>query len=275
MAARREAVKREEAVWLRQIDPTRLPRHVAIIMDGNGRWAKRRKQPRQLGHVRGAETAERIIRGVRWLVDRLEELGQVATAEWGRIEYLTLYTFSNENWRRPRDEVSALMGLIESQLREKLADLQETGVSIRLLGRREDLPDSLLGTLQKDIEETSGNQGLSLFLALNYGGRCEIVDAARSLAEDAAAGRLDPGEITEELFAQRLYAPGAPDPELLIRTGGDMRISNFLLWQIAYAELWVTPTLWPAFTLAELYRAIVDYQTRDRRFGGLSNNGTT
>ncbi|MBI2302260.1 MAG: di-trans,poly-cis-decaprenylcistransferase [Armatimonadetes bacterium] len=274
LRARDSDVRREETIWLSRLDPLRLPRHIAVIMDGNGRWARRRNLPRGVGHVRGADTVERIVRATRDLPELIAAARGEGVAS-GRVECLTLYTFSNENWRRPQDEVTGLMSLIERQLRDKLPEMRRKGVCIRLLGREEDLPESLREELRRDMESTAGNRDLLLYLALNYGGRREIVDAARRIAERAVAGELRPEELTEDDFAAHLYAPDVPEPELLIRTGGDMRVSNFLLWQIAYAELWVTPTLWPAFQPAELFRALVDFQTRDRRFGGLSSHGST
>lgn len=275
MLARTHEKQREELHWLRQIDPARVPRHIAVIMDGNGRWARRKGLPRLIGHVKGADTARRVIRACRHLAGRLHEHGVTSDPSQGRVEYLTLYTFSNENWSRPEDEVGGLMRLIEQKLHDHLSELMDEGVSVKMLGRKTELPASLRDELERDIQATAENQGLTLYLALNYGGRREIVDAARRLATDVAAGRLTPEEIDEPAFASRLYAPHVPDPELLIRTGGDLRVSNFLLWQIAYAELYVTPTFWPDMSPGEIYRAIVEFQQRDRRFGGLSANGSS
>lgn len=235
------------------LDPKRLPRHIAVIMDGNGRWARQRGLPRVEGHRRG-ELA------VREVVERCGELG---------IEHLTLYTFSAENWRRSEDEVQALMRLIEFVARKEIHDLHRKGVRLRVLGRLHELPPSLQEELERDINLTRENTGLNLNLAINYGGRAEIVDAARRLAELARRGRLDPADIDEDLLARELYYPGLPDPDLLIRTGGEMRISNFLLWQVAYSELWVTPTLWPDFDGAELVEALRAFQSRERRFGAV------
>lgn len=264
---------RQERHWLQQIDPRQVPVHLAAIMDGNGRWARQRHLPRFMGHVRGAESTERTIRACRFLPERLAEVGVRGADQAQPIRYLTLYTLSTENQgSRPADEVSAILSLIERKLGEKIDELREMGVQMRVLGRAESLPESLRGELQRDFEMTADNQDLHLFLALNYGGRREIVDAARHLAAAAAAGRLDPDAIDETVFAQSLYAPQVPDPELVVRTGGDLRISNFLLWQVAYAELWVTATFWPDFRPWELYRAIAEYQNRDRRFGGLTDH---
>jgi undecaprenyl diphosphate synthase len=229
------------------------PRHVAIIMDGNGRWARQRHLPRVEGHRHGEQS-------VREVVETCGELG---------IDHLTLYTFSAENWRRSQDEVRAIMGLIERVARKEIGELHEKGVRLRVLGRMHELPDSLQDELRRDVLLTRGNSGLNLNLALNYGGRAEIADAARSLAERVARGRMLPEEVTEEAIAAHLYYPGMPDPDLVIRTGGEMRLSNFLLWQSAYAELWVTATLWPDFRRGEFLRAIEDYQRRERRFGAV------
>ncbi|MCC7493616.1 MAG: di-trans,poly-cis-decaprenylcistransferase [Fimbriimonadaceae bacterium] len=265
----------DEQRWLSRIDPTRVPRHVAVIMDGNGRWARQQHLPRIVGHQRGAETTRLIIRACRHLPTRLAEAGVTVEPGLGRVEHLTLYTFSNENWSRPEDEVGGLMRLIEDQLHANLAEMLESEVSVRLLGRADDLPASLRRELERDVEATAANSRMRLYLALNYGGRREIVDAAREIAAAAQRGELDPAQLDEAAFAARLYAPDVPDPELLIRTGGDLRVSNFLLWQIAYAELWVTGTLWPAFRPVDVYRAIAEYQTRERRFGGLVSDATT
>ncbi len=273
MLARTQEKQREELHWLRQIDPARVPRHLAVIMDGNGRWARRKGLPRLVGHVKGADTARRIIRACRHLAGQLFEHGVTSEPGQGRVEYLTLYTFSNENWSRPQDEVGGLMRLIEQKLHDHLSELMDEGVSVNMLGRKTELPASLRDELDRDIAATAENEGLTLYLALNYGGRREIVDAARQLARDVAAGVLAPEAIDEAAFASRLYAPHVPDPELLIRTGGDLRVSNFLLWQIAYAELFVTPTFWPDMSPTDIYRAIVEFQKRDRRFGGLSGHG--
>jgi undecaprenyl diphosphate synthase len=230
-----------------------IPRHLAIIMDGNGRWARQRGLPRLEGHRRAEQAVREVVE---------------AAGESG-IGHLTLYTFSAENWRRPEEEVRALMRLIEFVAGKEIGKLHEKGVRLRILGRMDELPVSLQEELRRDVLLTRNNTGLNLNLALNYGGRAEIVDAARRLAARVAAGQLQPEEITETAFAAELYCPELPDPDLLIRTGGDLRISNFLLWQCAYSEIWVTPTLWPDFGRAELGRALHDYQARERRFGGV------
>lgn len=228
-----------------------LPRHIAIIMDGNGRWAKSRGLPRIAGHQAGVEPVRESVR---------------ACAEIG-IEVLTLYAFSVENWQRPALEVQALMQVLKETLRREQDELNENGVRLQIVGREQDLPGDVRAQIDKTRNALSGNQRLLLNLALSYGGRAEIVDAARGLIDDARAGKIEAGELTEETFASRLYTAGLPDPDLLIRTSGEMRVSNFLLWQIAYAEIWVTPTHWPDFRRNHLYAAIREFQGRDRRFG--------
>jgi undecaprenyl diphosphate synthase len=235
------------------LDPLRMPRHVAIIMDGNGRWARGRGLPRVEGHRRGEAS-------VKAVVERCGELG---------VDYLTLYTFSAENWRRSQDEVQAIMRLIEFVARKEINELHRKNVRLRVIGRLNELPASLQEELRRDMALTEKNTGLSLTLAINYGGRTEIVDAARRLAEKVALGELEPLEINEEAIARELYLPEMPDPDLVIRTGGEMRLSNFLLWQSAYSELWITPTLWPDFGGTQLEDAIRWYQSRERRFGGV------
>ncbi len=239
-----------------RLDSARLPTHVAIIMDGNGRWARKHHLPsRLLGHREGYKTVRQIVRDA---------------AEIG-IRVLTLYVFSNENWRRPKHETDGLMALIEQAARNELRELHENGVKIRFIGRRDGLSESLKREMDRDMAVTADNDRLILNLAINYGGRAEIADAARALAEAAARGEIDPASITEEHLAAHMYAPDLPDPDLLIRTAGELRISNFLLWGVAYAEMWVTPTLWPDFTSAHLVEAIEDYQRRVRKFGGIVN----
>jgi undecaprenyl diphosphate synthase len=236
-----------------QIDTERLPRHIAITMDGNGRWATQRGLPRSEGHRQGD-------RAVRDVIEACGELG---------VEYLTLYTFSTENWRRSADEVRTLLMLIEAVARREIQELHEKGVRVRVLGRLNELPETLRGELERDMALTRENTGLNLNLAINYGGRAELVDAARSLAERVRRGEIDPAGIDEQMLASSLYQPGMPDPDLLIRTAGDLRISNFLLWQLAYAEIHVTPTLWPDFSRDHLLEAIADFQARQRRFGAV------
>jgi undecaprenyl diphosphate synthase len=237
-------------------DATKIPRHVAIIMDGNGRWAKQRGLPRLEGHRAGAESVRAIVR---------------ACGELG-IGYLTLYAFSSENWSRPKAEVTALMHLLEFYLQREVAELDKSNVRLAAIGRIHELPESAQRQLHKGIETLKKNTGLTLVLALSYGGRAEIVDAARSIARDVKTGGLDIADINEELISQRLYTGNIPDPDLLIRTSGELRVSNFLLWQISYAEIHVTDTLWPDFRKPQLLAAIDDYAKRQRRFGRVAPN---
>jgi undecaprenyl diphosphate synthase len=232
-----------------------LPRHVAIIMDGNGRWARQRGLPRIEGHRRGVATVRRIT-------EHCARRG---------IGQLTLYCLSSENWRRPAAELQFLMHLLEQYMIEERSLLMRERIRMAMIGRREGLPDTTLAELDRTVAMCAANDGMRLCLAINYGSRGEIVDAARRLAAEAAAGRLDPAAIDEEAFASRLDTAGMPDPDLLIRTAGEMRISNFLLWQISYAELWVTDVAWPDFTEADLDEAVAAFARRDRRFGGLSS----
>lgn len=230
-----------------------IPRHIAIIMDGNGRWAKKRGLPRKYGHRVGVESVREIVRAC-------SSLG---------VEYLTLYTFSKENWTRPPEEVTTLMSMLRFLLRREVDDLNRRNVAIRAIGRIEDLPEDVKKELKRAVELTKNNTGLKLYLALSYGGRAEILDAAKSLAIDYANGKVDLDKLTEEDFWDYLYDPSLPEPDLLIRTSGEQRISNFLLWQIAYTELYITPTLWPDFRRKHLVEAIKEYNRRERRFGGL------
>jgi undecaprenyl diphosphate synthase len=236
------------------VDPDRLPRHIAIIMDGNGRWAQQRGLPRIEGHRHG-------VKSVRRITEECARLG---------IEQLTLYCLSSENWRRPQPELSFLMHLLEQYMIEERALLMRERIRMGMIGRREGIPDSTLAEFDRTVDMCAGNDGLRLCLAVNYGARAEIVEAARRLAEEVRDGRLDPTSISEETFAARLDTAGMPDPDLLIRTAGEMRVSNFLLWQISYAELWVTDAPWPDFDESHLAAAIASYAARDRRFGGLS-----
>jgi undecaprenyl diphosphate synthase len=238
-----------------QIDPLRLPAHIAIIMDGNGRWAKQRNYPRLLGHRAGINT-------VRNVVEACAQLG---------LEALTLYAFSVENWKRPRNEVEGLWRLLRFFLRKEVENLLRNDIQLGAIGRIESLPDAVQRELEDAIDKTSRNRGMRLNLAINYGGRTELVDAVNAIIENARAeGNLDALEVTEESLTDHLYTAGQKDPDLLIRTSGEMRISNFLLWQIAYSELYVTETLWPDFSRRDLLEAICDYQSRERRFGGLT-----
>jgi undecaprenyl diphosphate synthase len=243
------------------IDPDRLPSHVAIIMDGNGRWASRRSLPRVAGHKAGVEA-------VRSTVETCARMG---------IRALTLYAFSAENWKRPRSEVDTLWRLLRVYLRKELPNLQQNNIRLWAIGRLEGLPRLAREELQAAIDATSANQGLQVNLAINYGGRNELVDAVNSILEEARRERrLDQLRVDDETIASHLYTKNQPDPDLLIRTSGEMRISNFLLWQIAYSELYVTETLWPDFRRIDLLKAVLDYQKRDRRFGGLSpSSGST
>ncbi len=231
------------------VDPRRVPRHVAIIMDGNGRWAQRRWLPRAAGHKAG----------VAVLTPLLEVAGQVG------VESLTLYAFSTENWARQDDEVDTLMRLFLETAREKVPELNERGARLRFLGRREALPESVLGAMREAEGLTAHNDRLDVYVALNYGGRSEIVDAARRMLADG----LSPDEVDEAAFASYLYAPEVPEVDLVIRTSGELRVSNFLLWQIAYAEFYVTETLWPDFSPDEFLRAVESYSSRSRRRGGV------
>ncbi|HZQ51314.1 MAG TPA: isoprenyl transferase [Bryobacteraceae bacterium] len=242
-----------------QLDPERLPAHIAIIMDGNGRWAKQRNFPRIMGHKAGVDP-------VRMAAETCAQLG---------LEALTLYAFSVENWKRPRHEVEGLWRLLRYYLRRELPNLMRNGIRLVAIGRIESLPDPVQRELEIVMRKTAENRGMRLNLAINYGGRTELVDAVNAALDNARLeGTLDSLEFTEETIARQLYTAGLKDPDLLIRTSGEMRVSNFLLWQIAYAELYVTETLWPDFTRAELLQAIFEYQNRDRRFGGLSRNST-
>ncbi len=231
----------------------KIPRHIAIIMDGNGRWAQKRGLPRIVGHKAGVESVREVVR-------TCSDLG---------VEYLTLYTFSKENWKRPREEVMGLMKLIKKLLRSEVEDLNRNNVRLRAIGRLEDLPVEVREELERSMKLTEKNDGLKLYLAISYGSRAELADALRKAIEKFKNGELDPNSITEETLRQFLYAPELPDPDLLIRTSGEMRISNFMLWQIAYTELYITPTLWPDFRKEELLEAIKDYSRRERRFGGI------
>src|SRR5271157_1409997 len=232
---------------------TNLPRHVAVIMDGNGRWAKARHLPRVEGHRRGADSAREIIRTA----------GEVG------VKYLTLYAFSAENWNRPKDEVDALMKYLVHYLKTETPELNKNNVRLEVVGQIYRLPEGVQEHLRRSIATLSRNNGLTLIMALSYGGRTEIVDAVRSIANQVKAGELDPADITEQVFAQHLYTCNVPDPDLLIRTSGEMRVSNFLLWQISYTELVVTPTLWPDSRKPQFYAALEEYNRRHRRFGGI------
>jgi len=234
-----------------ELDTDNMPAHVAIIMDGNGRWAEKRGLPRVVGHKNG-------VTSVREAVETARKLG---------IKVLTLYAFSTENWRRPPLEVQALMGLLQSYLQSELDDLLKNDISLRCIGQKDRMPEDVRGVLDRTIAKTAGNKGLVLNLALSYGSRSEIVMAAKLLAKKCAAGTLDPEDISEDFLEKHLYTTGLPDPDLLIRTGGEYRLSNFLLWQISYSELYFTETLWPDFRKPEFMEAIDEYRKRQRRFG--------
>ena len=230
-----------------------LPTHVAVIMDGNGRWAKQRHLPRIEGHRQGAESARTIIR---------------AAGELG-IKYLTLYAFSVENWNRPKDEVDALMKYLVHYLKSETSELNKNNVKLEVIGQIYRLPENVQEHLKKSIATLSKNNGLTLIMALSYGGRTEIIDAVRGIATKVKNGELDPADINEQVVTDHLYTRKWPDPDVLIRTSGEMRVSNFLLWQISYAELVVTPTFWPDFRKPQFYAALEEYNRRHRRFGGL------
>jgi len=244
----------DEEDLLRAIDFTRLPRHVAVIMDGNGRWAKQRQKSRVEGHRAG-------VAAVRDTIETSARLG---------IEVLTLYAFSIENWKRPESEVSTLMSLLRHYLRSELETLMKNEIRFRVVGRPEDLATDIREELARAEERSARNRGLQFNIALNYGGRAEIIDAARSLFAALQREGRDPSSIGEEDLARYLYTAGQPDPDLLIRTSGELRVSNFLLWQIAYAEIWVTDVLWPDFRRRHLLQAILDFQKRERRYGGIA-----
>jgi len=228
-----------------------LPQHVAVIMDGNGRWAKNQGKPRIIGHQKGVDTLKDLLRCCK---------------DWG-IPALTAYAFSTENWGRPHAEVQFLMTLFERVLRRELAEMKEENVRIRFVGNLEDLPESLRQEISRSMEDTKDNQGTQFTVATNYGGRQEIIQACQAIASKVEQGYLKIPQINEQLFEQHLYTKEIPHPDLLIRTSGEMRISNFLLWQMAYAEIYVTPTLWPDFDRVEFHKALNTYQKRDRRFG--------
>jgi undecaprenyl diphosphate synthase len=255
MKALFDALKPGDPDWqlAQAIDPLRLPAHIAVIMDGNGRWAKQRNLPRVAGHKAGIDP-------VRSTVETCARLG---------IGYLTLYAFSVENWKRPRHEIETLWRLLRFYLRREIPELMENNIRLQAIGRIEALPSQVRAELDSAVLETSRNTGLQVNLAINYGGRAEIVDAVNAALRSQPSGDLT---VDEETISAHLYTGGQPDPDLLIRTSGEMRISNFLLWQIAYAELYVTDTLWPDFKRRDLLRAVFDYQKRERRFGGVAQD---
>ena len=248
-------VTAEEAFLLEKLNLTRLPRHVAVIMDGNGRWAQRRHLPRIAGHRKGTDTARSTIETCARL----------------KVEALTLYAFSVENWRRPKTEIDFLMQLLREYLQQEMPLIQKNNIRMRFLGRADELPEAVQRDTHDAMKATTNNTGMELCVALNYGGRAEIVDAANALlVERRANGNTE--KLTEADLERNLYTAGIPEPDLLIRTSGEMRVSNFLLWQIAYAEIFVTETLWPDFNRARLLEAFVDFQKRDRRYGGIGES---
>jgi len=236
------------------LDPSKMPKHLAIIMDGNGRWAQQRMLKRIIGHQRGAET-------VQMVVDQASNLG---------IGYLTLFAFSSENWSRPKLEVKALMTLLKKYIRSELRRMLKNNIRFNVIGNRVDLPDEVNSILEDALQQTAANTGMVLTLALSYGGRQEIVRAAARIAQKVYDGKLLPEQVTESLLSQHLDTAGLPDPDFLIRTSGEMRISNFLLWQLAYAELYFTEINWPDLTIDTLHNALADFQARERRFGKTS-----
>ena len=240
------------------IPPERLPRHIAIIMDGNGRWACQRGQPRIFGHQHGAETVRKIVTACAKM-----------HREYGNPTHLTLYSFSTENWKRPADEVAFLMEMYVHYLEKELPTLMDNNIRFHQIGRLEGLPEPVLQAMRFAQETTGGNTGITLNLAVNYGSRAEMVNSVQAIACEVKNGSLAPGDITEEMISGGLYTASQPDPDLLIRTAGEMRLSNFLLWQLSYAELYVTPTLWPDFGEKDLELALRSYAGRDRRFGAL------
>jgi undecaprenyl diphosphate synthase len=249
------AMTAEEAYLWEKLDLLRLPRHVAVIMDGNGRWARKRHLPRIAGHRSGTQSARTTIEACARL----------------KIEALTLYAFSVENWRRPKTEIDFLMQLLREYLRKEMPLLQKNRIRMRFLGRMDELPAGVQKDAREAMEKTAGNQGMVLCVALNYGGRAEIVDAMNAILAERN-GHGTSGRISEEQLSRHLYTEGLPDPDLLIRTSGEMRVSNFLLWQIAYAEIFGTETLWPDFSRARLLEALLEFQTRERRYGGIDES---
>ena len=237
------------------LKPEQRPAHIAIIMDGNGRWAKSRMLPRAEGHRRG-------VKSVRTVVETCAELG---------IQQLTLFCLSSENWKRPRRELDQLMRLLEQYVIEERSEIMRQDLQFSMIGRTEGLSDGVLQEVQRTISCSQDNLGMRLCLAVNYGSRAELVDAVSGIAQDVADGRIDPSGISEELITSRLYTAGMPDPDLLIRTAGEMRISNFLLWQISYAEIWITEKCWPEFRRNDLVDALQAYASRERRYGGLAD----
>jgi len=244
----------EEERLLTELDATKLPQHIAVIMDGNGRWAQRRHLPRIAGHRAGVQSARAIIETCAKL----------------HIPALTLYAFSMENWRRPKAEIDFLMRLLREYLRKELPVIHRNNIRFMVIGRPDQLPEAVRADVDRAMQQTAGNSGMQLAVALNYGGRAELVDAFNRILDRVRNNGLATARVDEEMISQHLYTAGLPDPDLLIRTSGEMRVSNFLLWQIAYAEIYVTETLWPDFTRAQLFEALLDFQKRERRYGGLA-----
>jgi undecaprenyl diphosphate synthase len=257
LAAVRSARERDSDLFS-QIDKSRLPRHIAVIMDGNGRWARRRRLPRFAGHRAGAQA-------VRDTVEICSQLGLTA---------LSLYAFSAENWKRPKREIETLMDLLREYIRRELAEIHQNNIRLQILGHYERLPRQVRIDLDDAVRLTAANTGMVLNVALNYSARTELADAFNSIVKEIQSGHNPDIEVTEKTISEHLYTRGLPDPDLLIRTSGEMRVSNFLLWQIAYAEIWVTDTCWPDFTRRHLLQAIIDFQKRERRYGGLGRNGS-
>jgi undecaprenyl diphosphate synthase len=248
-----KAANREEAELLEKIDLRQLPEHLAVIMDGNGRWAQRRHLPRIAGHRTGVKTAREIIETCARL----------------KLPCLTLYAFSLENWRRPQTEVDFLMRLLREYLKRELPSIHKNNIRLLIIGRSEQLPEAVRKDIQTAMALTAKNTGMKLVVALNYGGRAELVDAFNTILQQVRSNGMAAFQADEQTISEHLYTAGLPDPDLLIRTSGEMRVSNFLLWQIAYAEIYVTETLWPDFSRARLLEALVDFQKRERRYGGL------
>ena len=246
---------REETELLDKLDLKRLPQHLAVIMDGNGRWAERRHLPRIAGHRAGVKAAREVIESCARL----------------KVPYLTLYAFSLENWRRPQAEVDFLMRLLREYLKRELPSIHKNNIRLLVIGRSEQLPEGVRKDIENGMRLTARNTGMKLVVALNYGGRAELVDAFNAMLDQIRSNGLSAFHADEQTISEHLYTSGLPDPDLLIRTSGEMRVSNFLLWQIAYAEIYVTETLWPDFSRARLLEALVDFQRRERRYGGLGS----
>jgi undecaprenyl diphosphate synthase len=246
-------IETEADLLLKEVDKTKLPRHIAIIMDGNGRWALRRGMPRSYGHRAGVESLRDIVRICSDL----------------KVKILTVYAFSTENWKRPQEEVNTLMDLLVEYFDREIDELIKNRVKVNPIGRLQELPPATLEALKMGAERTRDNDGLILNVAFNYGGRQEILDTVRAVVNDVLNGKISPDGINEQTISERLYTAGQPDPDLLIRPAGDLRISNFLLWQLAYTEFWISPVMWPDFRRTDLIKAILDFQRRERRFGGL------